>query len=776
MEEILSVVKGKLKSCRDWFRVQPGWRKGLILTPLSILVVVLVFYILLLLGAFGPVPSKSELKLLETDEASVVIASDSTILGKYYIENRTNAAYDDISPFVFQALIATEDERFYSHNGIDYRAWARVLFKTILKQDKASGGGSTIHQQLAKNLFLRKNSGKIGLVLDKFREAIIARRLDKVYTKDEILVLYLNTVPFGSNAFGIRSAARRYFNTTSLNLTVEESATLIGMLKANTTYNPLTKIEKATERRNIVLKNMIQFGYLEADQADSLYALPMVVRPIEEGHREGIGRYFRESIRFELDGILKDILKADGTPYNLYTDGLQIYTAFDPIMQTYAREAVDSHLPVLQKEFYQEWRAEDPWGDESYLFTQLSRTNRYKNWEKEGADSLLIDSLARLPVAMKIFSWSGMRDTTLSPLDSVAYYTTLLHCGMLVTDRQGFVKAWVGGIDFNNFKYDHVKSTRQIGSIVKPIVYAAAMDQGIEPCTFWPNEIRTYPEYDEYRPKNVDARYGGEFSFAGALNRSINVIAVEVGLQTGLENVISMAHKLGINSEIPVEPGICLGGFEASLLEMVQVYGTFANRGKKMTVKTVLYIEDRFGNVIYDNRNEIPTRQPDVISQDIADVMTVLLKGVVERGTGANAKWSYIPQWDPAGKTGTSQDYADGWFMGYTPDLVAGVWIGAETPTIHFRTSYYGQSNHTALPVWGQFFRKLDKDPEKRFEAFKKKRFEPLTSTQRQLLDCLPGAYPEEEGEEGEEGGELEESNENELEEDINNLGQPLEN
>lgn len=773
MKELLSVVKGKIKKSRDWFRVQPGWKKGLILTPLTILAVILIFYILLLLGAFGPVPSKSELKLVETDEASVVIASDSTILGKYFIENRTNAAYDDISPYVFQALIATEDERFYSHNGIDFRAWGRVLFKTILRQDRSSGGGSTIHQQLAKNLFLRKNSGKIGLVLDKFREAIIARRLDKVYTKDEILVLYLNTVPFGSNAFGIRSAARRYFNTTSLNLTVEESATLIGMLKANTTYNPLTKTEKATERRNLVLKNMIQFGYLEADQADSLYALPMVVRPIEEGHREGIGRYFRESIRFELDGILKDVLKADGTPYNLYTDGLQIYTAFDPIMQTYAREAVDNHLPILQKEFYQEWRYEDAWGDESYLFTQLSRTARYKNWEKEGADSLRIDSLARKPVEMKIFSWSGMRDTTLSPLDSVAYYTTLLHCGMLVTDRQGFVKAWVGGIDFNNFKYDHVKSTRQIGSIVKPIVYAAAMEEGIEPCSFWPNEIRTYPEYDDYRPKNVDGRYGGSFSFAGALNRSINVIAVNVGMETGLENVISMAHKLGIKSEIPVEPGICLGGFDASLLEMVQVYGTLANRGKRMTVKTVLYIEDRFGNVIYDNRNNIPTRQPDVISPEIADVMTVLLKGVVERGTGANAKWSYIPQWDPAGKTGTSQDYADGWFMGYTPDLVAGVWIGAETPTIHFRTSYYGQANHTALPVWGQFFRKLDKDPENRFESFRKKRFEPLTNTQRQLVNCPPGDYPEEEGEEGEEG---EESDEEGQESDLNNLNSPVEN
>lgn len=774
MKELLSVVKGKIINFRDWFREQPKWIKGLILTPLTIIVVGLIFYILLILGAFGPVPTKSELKRLETDEASIVIASDSTILGKYFIENRTNAAYDDISPFVFQALIATEDERFYSHNGIDYRALGRVFFKTILKQDKASGGGSTIHQQLAKNLFLRKNSGKIGLVLDKFREAIIARRLDKVYTKDEILVLYLNTVPFGSNAFGIRSAARRYFNTTPLHLTVEESATLIGMLKANTTYNPLTKTEKATERRNLVFKNMIQYGALEADQADSLFALPMVVRPIEEGHREGMGRYFRESIRYELDGILKDILKPDGTPYNLYTDGLQIYTAFDPVMQNYAREAVDAHLPVLQKEFYQEWRYEDPWEDESYLFTQLSRAARYSSWEKEGLDSLEIDSLARKPIDMKVFSWSGMRDTMLSPLDSVAYYTTLLHCGMLVTDRQGFVKAWVGGIDFNNFKYDHVKSTRQIGSIVKPIVYAAAMEQGIEPCTFWPNEIRTYPEYDDYRPKNVDGRYGGEFSFAGALNRSINVIAVEVGLQAGLDNVISMAHKLGIKSEIPEEPGICLGGFEASLLEMVQVYGTLANRGKRMTVKTVLYIKDRFGNVIYENRGNIPTRQPDVLSPDIADVMTVLLKGVVERGTGANAKWSYIPQWDPAGKTGTSQDYADGWFMGYTPDLVAGVWIGAETPTIHFRTSYYGQANHTALPIWGQFFKKMDKDPEKRFETFRKKRFEPLTDAQRQLVNCAPGAYPEEEleGEEGEDG---EESEEEGIEENLN-PSEPAEN
>lgn len=739
----LDKIKSVFQRVAAWFRAKPRWARILLGSAASVLLLLWLFYLLLIWDVFGPVPGRKALREIEMPEASEVYAADSALLGKYFIENRTNVAYDEIAPHVLEALIVTEDERFYQHSGVDFRSWMRVLFKTILGGDRSAGGGSTITQQLAKNLYGRKNIGRFSIVINKLREVIIARRLEKVYSKEEILTMYLNTVPFGSNAFGLRAAARRYFNTTPAALTVEEGATLIGMLKATTTYNPLVNQEKATERRNLVLQLMADKKMLRTWELDSLVRLPMEVRPFVEDHQRGIGRYFRESLRLELDELLKGMQKPSGETYNLYTDGLRIYTSLDTVMQRYADEAALEHMERLQREFDSEWRREDPWGNESYITDQVRRTTRYRSLREQGFSDGEVDSILRLPVDMTVFTWQGPADTMLSPIDSIKHYARTLHCGMLVTDRQGFVKAWVGGIDFRFLKYDHVKARRQIGSTMKPVVYATAIEEGIDPCSFMENQVIIHQEFDNYTPKNVDARYGGQFTFAGALNRSINVIAVEVGIRAGIRNVINMAQQLGFKGPIPDEPGICLGGFDASLTELLEVYNTLSNRGRRTPVRTVLRIEDRHGNILVDFTREA-TARPQVLDTTTADMMLQLMKGVVERGTGASARWEYAPQWDLAGKTGTSQDYADGWFVGVTPDLLAGVWVGAESPLIHFRSSAYGQANHTALPIWGRFFRKITQDTEKRFDALLKARYPAADKTVRERLDCPPGWYEDE--------------------------------
>ncbi len=741
---LLQSMRLLLAKIRAWYRQRSRWQRVFILGFTGIFLFIFIFYQMLVWDAFGPVPSYSEIENIETPEASEVIAEDGTILGKYFTENRTNVTFDEINPQLIQALIVTEDERFYQHSGVDFRSTMRVIFKTILGGDKSSGGGSTISQQLAKNLYARKNKGRFSLLFDKMREILTARRLEKVYSKEEILTLYLNTVPFGSNAFGIRTAARRYFNTTPAELSIQESATLIGMLKATTTYNPINNPERATERRNLVLQLMNQKGTISSELLDSVSQLPMEVRQYVEDHQQGNARYFREALRMELDEWLKGVEKPNGEPYNLYTDGLKIFTSVDPVMQQYADEAVADQMERLQRTFNNEWRREEPWGDHPYIQDVMKRLPEYKAGIAEGKSAAMVDSLMAIPRKMTVFTWKGASDTLMSPLDSLKYYAKLLRCGFLATDKSGFVKAWVGGVDFDYMKYDHVKARRQIGSTIKPVVYATALKQGIDPCEFRPNNYTTYPEWDDYRPGNVDGRYGGMFTFAGALNKSINVIAVEVGLKAGLKNIIQTANEMGLKGPIPEEPGLCLGAFDASLMEMVETYACIANRGKKVNVRLFKRIEDRFGNVIVDFENNPRIGDEYVLDTTVADIMLQLLKGVVERGTGANAKYTYIPYWDLAGKTGTSQEYADGWFMGFTPDLIAGAWVGGETPLVHFKSSASGQSTYTALPVWGNFFKKLEKDEENRFNDFRNSRFPIPSKEVRQALDCSAGYYDEE--------------------------------
>lgn len=725
-------------------------RTRILLFILAVLLfLLLLLYLLIIWDVFGPVPSYKNLKKIENYQASIIYAEDGSILGKYFYENRTNIDFDDLPTYLVDALIVTEDERFWSHRGFDFKASLRVLFKNILLGDKSAGGGSTISQQLAKNLFGRNQKGRISLLLDKIREIIIARRLESIYSKEEIIAFYLNTVPFGNNAFGIHSASRSYFNRSVDQLSIEEAATLVGMLKATTTYNPLQNKDKATQRRNLVLQLMYQKNLLDKDQLDSLSKSPLEVRPVSDDIRFGIAPHFKATLLSELQDLLQSVVHPDKGSWNIFTDGLKIYTSIDPIMQHYANLAVEKQSLKLQEYFYLDWGNQKPWlKDTAFIVDAIKRSARFKQMNLNTSSDKEIIQLFLEPIPMKIVQNGAVLDTILSPLDSLIRELESVECAFLVVDRNGFVKAWVGGKDFKRNQFDHVKARRHIGSTMKPFVYAAAIECGSDPCTPRPNQRIYYRDFDNYSPKNVDARYGGEFSFAGALNKSINVIAVEVGMEAGLDKVIDIAQKAGFKGPFPYEPGICLGAFDASLKELLEAYTIFQNRGQPKTIDLITHVTDKFGNILIDRRNKKPKAA--VLDTLTSDIMLRLLKGVVERGTGANARWSYVPAWELAGKTGTSQNYADGWFVAFSPDLLAGAWVGTATQKVHYRSSTYGQSNYTALPIWGEFFRYLDKDPESRYLRFRQNKFPRSSNLVNTILDCPPGEYPEED-DEGEE-------------------------
>jgi penicillin-binding protein 1A len=757
MNSIESNLQQFITKATSWFKKLSKIKQYAIMAFSGFTFLLLLLYFLLIADVFGPVPGKSELRNVDVPQASLIFADDGTLLGKYFIENRTSVEFDDLSPYLVEALIVTEDERYWDHKGIDWRSMGRVFFKTIVKGQKSSGGGSTISQQLAKNLFGRTNSGRFYLLFDKLREWIIASRLEKLYSKQDLLAMYFNTVPFGQNAFGINAASSVYFNTTPDKLTIEEAATLVGMLKATTTYNPLSNSDNSEERRNLVLNLMVQKGTLSKDALDSLVQLPLLVRPTLEDHKKGLATFFRESLKQELAEILAGMTKDNGEPYNMFTDGLKIYTSLDYVMQTYAEESVAEHMPLLQASLRLDWGKERPWRQDSiFLMDLIQRTKRYEHSKQSGMTDKEILERFDLPVPMKVYTETGEKDTILSPVDSLWHYMELLQCGLLLTDLNGYVKAWVGGVDFSFNQFDHVKARRHIGSTMKPIVYATALECGIDPCMYFANERRNYREYENYSPKNVDARYGGDFSFAGALNRSINVIAVEVGLMAGIDKVIEKAKAMGLAGPIPSEPGIFLGGFDATLKEMVEAYSVFANSGSRSRVKMIKKIENRFGEPVFIQKEE-SVEKTRVLDTATAEIMIELLKGVVERGTGSNAKWTYVPYWQIAGKTGTSQNYADGWFVGFSPDLIGAAWVGASSPKIHFRSSIYGQSNKTALPLWGLTFKKIDRDSAKRYLDYRANKFKRPDFRLLQKLDCAPGAYPiEEETDESEESTEEE--------------------
>ena len=676
--------------------------------------VALIFLIVALtaFGIFGDLPTFEELENPNSSLASEVYSADARTLGKYYIQNRVNVHYRDLSPSLVNALKATEDVRFEEHSGVDIKGLMRVFVKTIILQQDA-GGGSTITQQLAKNLFPRENMNKVKLIFRKLKEWIIAVKLERNYTKNEILAMYLNTVEFGNNAYGIKSACTTYFGKNTSEVSVEEAALLIGLLQAPTRYNPVRNVESATFRRNTVIGQLAKYKFISTEEKDSLIKLPIKLNFHQEGHTEGLAQYFREVLRQELLKWCKDHKKADGTPYNLYRDGLRVYTTIDSRMQRYAEEAVKEHMMDLQKTFVDHWKGKTAWSEQPQIIEDaMKKSERYRNLKEEGKSESDIKKIFDKKTEMRIFTWKGERDTTMSPLDSIKYYKLFYQTGFMSMEPQtGYIRAWVGGNDYKYFQYDHVKDgKRQVGSTFKPFLYTLAMQEGYSPCYELPNTPVTI--IDEagvpWTPSNSDGKYGGMLSLKEALAESVNCISAYLMKQFGPDAVVQVARKMGITSPLDPVPSLALGTADVSVYEMVAAYSTFANKGVYTEPQYILRIEDKNGAVLQD----FVPRKVEAISEETAYLVLNLMKGVTLFGTGARLRGSkYGFTNHIAGKTGTTQNNSDGWFMGITPDLVSGAWAGCEDRSIHFRTTQLGQGANTALPIWGLYMKKVYADP-----------------------------------------------------------------
>ena len=673
----------------------------------------ILLYFAILIGAFGIVPSRGKLKEINNYTASEIYSSDSVLLGKYFIENRTNAKYEDFPPYLVNALVATEDSRFYEHHGVDFISFMRVLVESVFLNNESSGGGSTITQQLAKNLFPRKSYGFLTMPVNKFREMIVAQRLEDVYTKQEILTLYFNTVPFGENCYGIEAGALRFFNKKPAELSIEESAVLVGLLKANSLYNPRTNPEKSLQRRNVVLNQMVHFNdYLDEKAADSLKQLPLVIHYHNETASDGPAPYFREYLRLQLEKWTADHPKPDGSKWNIYTDGLKIYTTIDSRMQQYAEQSMRDQMKYLQNLFDKHYSKTQPWKNNSPIITNaMKRSDRYKNLKEQGLSEKKIAENFNTKTEMTLFTWKkdDAADTVLTPLDSVKYSLRFMQTGFLAMEpKTGFIRAWVGGIDHRTYKYDHVTSKRQVGSTFKPVVYATALESGHMPCDYIPNKKVTYNTNDNWSPGNAGEEYGGYYSLVGGLTYSVNTIAAALIMQTGTKPVIDMAHKMGITSTIPNVPSIALGVADISLLEMVTAYCTFDNKGMAVKPQYLVRIEDAKGDTVYVAEGAKKTQ---AMSEATAVTMIKMMESVVNNGTASRLRGSYGLSVPLAGKTGTTQNNTDGWFVGYTPKLVAGAWVGAEDPRIRWWSTSVGQGAATALPIFGKFMNKVYKDP-----------------------------------------------------------------
>jgi penicillin-binding protein 1A len=676
----------------------------------------LLLFTFLILGVvlFGDLPSFEELENPKSNLASEIYSSDQVVLGKYYYQNRSNVHYEDLSPNVINALKATEDIRFEEHSGVDIRGLFRVMIRTIILQQSNAGGGSTITQQLAKNLFPRENFRTLhGKIITKIKEWITSIKLEKNYTKNEILAMYLNTVEFGSNSFGIKAAARTFFDKSPKDLTVNEAALLIGLLKAPSYYSPLRNPKNALTRRNVVLSQLEKYSFISSADMDSLREIPIQLHYQSEDHTSGLAPHFREYLRLELLKWCQEHTKADGSPYNLYSDGLRIYTTINSKMQRYAEEAVNQHLKELQGKFFKHWEGRGaPWGSHTEVLTSaMRRSNRYIALKKAGVTEKAIQKVFGTKIPMRVFTWNGDKDTLMSPMDSIRYYKYYLQTGFMSMEPQtGYIRAWVGGINYRYFKYDHVKEgKRQVGSTFKPFLYTLAMQEGYSPCTRIPNVPVTITNEmgEPWTPDNSETDDDGKMmTLKEALAKSVNRISAYLVKQFGPQSVVDIARKMGVTSELPPYPSICLGTADISVYEMVGAYSTFANKGVWTEPIYITRIEDKNGNVLEER---LP-RKVEALSEETNYLTLSLLQGVVQYGTGGSLRGRYKLYQPMAGKTGTTQNHSDGWYMGITPELVSGCWVGCEDRSVHFRSLELGQGARMALPIWAYYMQKVYAD------------------------------------------------------------------
>lgn len=692
------------------------------------------------LGWYGPMPDLQQLENPNTNLASQIISSDGVTLGKYYFnDNRTPITFEELPSNMVNALIATEDERFYDHAGIDWKGTLRA-FAYLGKR----GGASTITQQLARQIFVGVRSrNKIKTVLQKAQEWVIAIQLEQRYTKKEILAMYLNKYDFGYQADGVQSAAKIFFNKTPQNLSIEESATLVGMLKNSSLYNPIRRSEMVRVRRNTVFQQMVRNELITNEEMDSLSALPLEINYTPESHREGLATYFRAYLKEFMDVWISANPKPDGTKHNLYRDGLRIFTTIDSRMQSLGEEAVNQHMKNLQREFSkQNTRRANPTAPfldlrsgeiDTLMLRTAYRSERWRKMKLAGFEEEEIKKVFKVKVPMRVFSWKGERDTIMSPMDSIRYYKYFLRAAMMSMEPQsGHVKAWVGGFNYKHFQYDQVKQgRRQIGSTFKPFLYATAIDQlKLSPCDSLPDalyciEPMKHGNIDAWCPKNSGDKYGRTRTLKNALANSVNTVSARLMDLVGPRPVINLARKMGITSDIPAVPSIALGTPDISLFEMVGAYSTFANQGIYVKPVMVTRIEDKNGRALY----EVVPETQDVLSQEVAYVTVNLMQGVTQGGSGTRLRhaglektnyvyenvvtgYPYLFENPIAGKTGTTQNQSDGWFMGMVPNLATGVWVGGEDRSIHFKDIAFGQGATMALPIWGSYMKSLYNLPE----------------------------------------------------------------
>jgi len=654
----------------------------------SILLLCVLLFFLVYSGVFGRLPGKKELKAINNEEASLVISSDSVIIGRFFAENRTNISNNEIPDHLKNALIATEDKRFFTHNGYDLQSYFRVFFKSILWGESTGGGGSTLTQQLVKNLYGRPRYGILTMPVNKIKEILIAARIEEVYNKDEVLLLYLNSVPFGEDVFGVEAASHRYFNKSASKLRIEESAVLVGLLKANTYFNPRLNPQNSLERRNMVLSLMEKQKYLTKAELNRLRKLPLRLN-YENMSAEAPAGYFVYQVKKKTEKILEDIQRKGGGEFDLKKDGLKIYTTLNMHIQQITIEGIHKHLYGMQK----------------LLDKELQNRNIKKQWYRKQLKLYGEDTSGEKNI--EVFDWKGIVTREMNRRDSLWYYYKMLNASVLITNpKSGAVITWIGGNDFKRLPFDMVMSHRQIASTFKPFLYATALENDFTPSTYLKNIQKVYPEYDNWEPQNFDHKFTKDSTVAlwYALANSMNLPTLDLYFQTGAEKLINTCDRLHFPSPNDDSPSIALGTLDLSLYEVVRAYGAFANKGEMTEPVMINKITDAEGTVLYE-RKAAQTEQ--VFKPETAEMITVILQRAINQGTGTRIRNQYGVRAELAGKTGTAQDYTNAWFVAYTPNLVMGTWVGGTTPEVHFYSGN-GSGSSLALPIAGHVLRAIE--------------------------------------------------------------------
>lgn len=708
---------------------------------LSVVVLIFGFIGSIYLGFWGKLPETKDLKDLKQAQASLIYDTNDELIDKYFIYDRQPITYKDLPKHLTDALIATEDVRFYEHSGVDSRSVMRVFFKTILMGDESSGGGSTITTQLVKNLFGRKNYGLLSMPVNKIKEAIVAKRIEKLYSKQDILTMYFNTVPFSDNTFGIESASQKFFNCTTSELSLSQAATLVGTLKASHSYNPRLFPERSQLRRDVVLEQMVKYNFITKEIANTTENTKLEIEYQYFDFDQGLAPYFREEVKKQVAGHIKDLKKEDGSSYDLYKDGLKVYTTLDAGMQQYAEEAMKRHMKKLQQQFENGYGKRAPWKNKKLIWEAAMKLPEYKRLESLGvSESQIKDSLS-VKREMKLFSWDKENQSEkLSALDSLSHYLKLLNAGFVAIDPEtGSVKAYVGGVDYGAFKYDHVvQSKRQVGSTFKPIVYTAAIENGMNPCTYFSLQEVTYVGKDkDWTPSNASKEEDEDlnYSLEKALSNSINTIAVKVLEETGIANVIEQARRMGVESELPEVPSLALGTAEMSLMELTSAYTGYVHGGISVKPYMIARIEDRNGKILWELEEDKEDKEK-AYSDETRAIIVEMLKSTINEGTATRMRGTYGLKNDMAGKTGTTQNNKDGWFVGITPKLVMAAWVGNDDHRIGFSSTAIGQGANSALPIVAGFIQQLNKDTA--YRDLSDAKFERPSDEIIAVLDCDP--------------------------------------